>query len=70
MAPCNPDTPVRRERFKLLVEIKSDDPPAVIILRRFLKMALRSFGIKCIACEAADYSAKGRVSNLDGSTGS
>lgn len=42
-----------RERFRLLIEVRGDDVPAVITLRRFLKLALRAFGIKCVSIEAA-----------------
>ena len=41
-----------RERFRLLVEIIPDDVPASVMLKKFLKRALRAFGVKCISAEA------------------
>ena len=38
-----------RERFTLTVEALPDSAPAVIRLRRWLKMGLRAFGLRCTA---------------------
>ena len=36
-----------RQRFRVHLEAPADDVPAAIRLRRFLKMALRSFNLRC-----------------------
>jgi hypothetical protein len=43
-------------RFALVLQAMPDPSgaPAIIRLRRFLKMALRSYGMKCIRCEAIE----------------
>lgn len=50
-----------------------DGPPAIIRLRKFLKAALRSYGLKCIECREAerhdapqDNSTAGKVARLLG----
>jgi len=38
-----------KERFIITVEAEGrDGPPVIIRLRKFLKCALRSFGIRCV----------------------
>jgi hypothetical protein len=39
----------QRERFNLTLEALPDSAPAVIRLKRFLKAALRSYGLRCTA---------------------
>jgi hypothetical protein len=36
-----------RERYQLTLEALPDSAPAVIRLRRFLKAALRAYGLRC-----------------------
>ena len=36
-----------RERYALTLESLPDDAPPIIRLRRFLKMALRAYGLRC-----------------------
>jgi len=39
-----------KDRFVLVVEAEGrDGPPVIIRLRKFLKCALRSFGIRCVS---------------------
>lgn len=38
------------ERFAILVEIRGDRDQRIRKLRALLKVALRCFGIKCVAC--------------------
>ena len=43
------------ERFALVLQAvpDPDGAPSIIRLRRFLKMALRSFGLRCVKIEPA-----------------
>ena len=43
-------------RFALVLQAVPDPggAPAIIRLRRFLKMALRSYGLRCVRCERAE----------------
>jgi hypothetical protein len=44
------------ERFAIVLQATTDrdDVPAIIRLRRFLKMALRSYGLRCVEIKPAD----------------
>lgn len=39
------------ERFTLTLEASNSTVPAIIRLRRLLKLALRTFGFRCVRCE-------------------
>ena len=45
--PDPPKPKVKPERFTLVVEVLAANTPAEIRLRKFLKLALRSYGIRC-----------------------
>ena len=56
------------ERFRLLVEIRSDRTcPAAVTLRRALKCLLRTFGIRCVS--VVETPADGRLADRPGSVG-
>jgi len=42
------------ERYTLTIEAEPHRVPAIIRLRRLLKLALRTFKLKCIRCEQQD----------------
>ncbi len=50
------DRPAGKDAFALTLEAVPSwgDVPATIRLKRFLKAALRSYGLKCIECREAD----------------
>lgn len=48
------DVPTRararaRERFSLILEADTRTPPAIVRLRRALKLLLRYFGLRCVS---------------------
>jgi hypothetical protein len=47
MARANESQPV----FRVLLRAQPGEIPATIRLKRFLKLALRAFGLRCVSCE-------------------
>lgn len=41
-----------RESFKIVVHAEGDGPPVSVRLKRFLKSALRGWGLRCSSIEA------------------
>ena len=48
-----------QEAYIVTLRPTGEGPPGPIRLRRFLKCALRSFGLRCIGCEPAAVERKG-----------
>jgi len=42
-----------RERFTITLEVSPGRVPAVVRLRKFLKLAQRAFALRCVAIEPA-----------------
>lgn len=40
-----------RERYRIEVEALPSGVPATVRMKRWLKIALRAFGLKCLRCE-------------------
>jgi hypothetical protein len=40
-----------RPAYTVTLRATGDGPPAAVRLRRFLKAALRQYGLRCIGCE-------------------
>jgi hypothetical protein len=56
-----PEPTTKPERFAIVVEVRPQrNMPAIAILKRFLKVALRGFGVRCREIrQVSDDSGKG-----------
>jgi hypothetical protein len=63
--------PDPRPQYSLLLRVEPGDVPATVRLRRFLKLALRGFGLRCLSLQETGPKGEPRTSPvLKGGRGS